>query len=54
MAVFQIVSQTQAVVLIDQSQVMVSNSGSVSVAIASHPGRRGRNEVQRRNLSLTQ
>ena len=62
MAVFQIASQTQAVGLIDQSQVTVSDSGSISVAVASHPGRRGRNEVrrrgrneiQRRNFPLTQ
>ena len=54
MAVFQIASQTQAVGLIDQSQVTVSDSGSISVAVASYPGRRGRNEVQRRNLPLTQ
>ena len=54
MAVFQIASQTQAVGLIDQYQVTVSNSGSISVAVASYPGRRGRNEVQRRNSRLPQ
>ena len=54
MVVFQIASQTQAIGLIDQYQVTVSNSGSLSVAVASYPGRRGRNEVQRRNLPLPQ